>query len=421
MTQHNTVLLPLETWAYSSPELAMKGQSIDIGLFAEALLYYDCVIVNPQNQNHFADFIRWFLKQNKLDTFYSLLKEGVLKIYDYSFITTAIQKDGSYSIWNIQDPIQKEENTFEQRFLYHKSIENLFPKARKRIRLYDALRDNVIEAKADDFGNSVKNAKKDYHNHHRNALVIQAFVDELYSIKKLGKPPEIEATVIQTPGGSKTNITWNISFDELTKLSGDNIKFHNGIPLTASAVSNRFIWSAASLNCDLFLPKPMSILVGDKLYESVEKIAKCGEVIEDLKAKVEFPNIRKLVNDGKLDIDEILKIRKKSKIFRSWLQQESERDRDAIIAYHNEISNESGFLKGARKALNLFGLIGGGAIGGAIGASMIGPVGGAVGGGIGGVAGYLAELTSKIGADWKPVIFGEWVKNRIEHIVKDKA
>lgn len=246
-------------------------------------------------------------------------------------------------------------------------------------------------------------------------------MDELYSIKKLGKPPEIAASVIEAPNSSKTYIRWNISFEELNKLSGDKIIFHKGIPLTASAISNRFIWSAASINCDLFIPRPMSVLIGDKLYECVEKISKRGEVIEDLKAKVEFPNIRGLVNEGKINIDEILQIRKKSKKFRQWLQQESERDRDAIIAYHNEISNDCGFLKGARKVINLFGIIGGGAIGGAIGTSIGGPVGGAVGGGTGGAVGYLVDITTKIGADWKPVVFGNWIRNRIEYIVKDKV
>ena len=51
---------------------------------------------------------------------------------------------------------------------------------------------------------------------------------------------------------------------------------------------------------------------------------------------------------------------------------ESDRDRDAIIAYHHEVAKESGIVKATRKALNLFGVIGGGALGGALGNVMSG-------------------------------------------------
>ena len=66
MTNHKSVLVPLEAWTYSSLGLKIAGKSIDIGLFAEALLYYDCVIVNPTNQPQFAEFIRWFRNRSSL-------------------------------------------------------------------------------------------------------------------------------------------------------------------------------------------------------------------------------------------------------------------------------------------------------------------------------------------------------------------
>ncbi len=163
------------------------------------------------------------------------------------------------------------------------------------------------------------------------------------------------------------------------------------------------------------------MLVGDKLYESTETVAKAGNVIDQLKATVEFPDVRGLVNSGKLDFSDVLTIRMKAQRFRDWLQNESDRDRDAIIAYHNEVATEAGLVHGARKALNIFGVIGGGATGAYVGTLLGGPAGGALGGAAGSAVGYLAEVTSKLGANWRPVIFGHWLRHRIENVVRDRG
>ncbi len=413
-------LVPLESWCYASPELLASGHSIDIGLFAEALIYYDCVAVIPATQPHFADFIRWFMEQQCFGELLSLFTDGVLKVYDYSFLTAAVEKDGIFSIWNIQDPIQARPNTFEQRYLYHPSVETVLPqKARYRSKVYKALRGNVIEVKADEFGSAVENARYDFDNPCRNQLIVQAFVDELYSFRQMGSAPEIRADVVNVDEESRSsNITWNVNFNQLSQYAGKELNFHMGTPLTAGAHSNRLIWSASRLGCDLYLPKPMSLLVGDKLYESTEIIVKAGTLIEQLERTVNFPDIRGLVNSGSLKLVDILSIRKKAQKFREWLQHESERDYDAIVAYHNEIARESGFASAGRKALKIFGVVGGGALGDAIGNAVAGPVGGAIGGSAGSALSYLIDVAASYGTNWKPVIFGEWLRERVEKNIK---
>lgn len=420
MAGHDTTLVPLEAWAYASPSLKVGGKSVDVGLLAESLIYYDCVYANPANATDLAELISWIASSGGIDNLYRLLEEGALKFYDYSFMTSVIEKEGVYSLWNIQDQIQQKENTFEQRFLYHPSVEQLVPKSRHRRRLYSAFKENVIEVKSSSFSNAIENARQDFTDPRRIALVVQAFTNEVYRYRHLGRPPKVQAQVSSSEDAEKHHLTWNIDFNELSNLAGTELNFHNGTPLTASAHSNRLIWSAAMMGCDLFLPSPMSALVGDKLYESTHRATKLENTIAELKAQVEFPDIRSLVNEGKIGLSDILKIRKKAKRFRSWLQQGSERDRNAIIAYHNEVARETGFSKAARKAVSLFGVVGGGAAGSAIGASMGGPVGGAIGGAAGSSIGYLAEIASKIGSNWRPVVFGDWLKDRIqEHMERN--
>ena len=164
----------------------------------------------------------------------------------------------------------------------------------------------------------------------------------------------------------------------------------------------------------------MAVLVGDKLYESTQRVSKTGSVIQELKAKVEFPDVRSLANSGKIDFRYILSIRKKSRKFREWLQQESERDRDAIIAYHNETAREMGLITVGRKSLSILGVIGGSAAGSFLGTTIAGPVGAAVGGATGSMIGYFADIASKIGGNWKPIVFGNWFRKRIENYLEKK-
>lgn len=220
MSDHTTALVPIEAWCYNSPELRANGTLVDVGLLAEALIYYDRVLVNVANQPQFAELLSWFVAQNKYGDFLALINSGVLKIYDCSFATAAILlPSGAYHITNIQDTIQAEPDTFEQRFLYHKTVQSCLKHARQRARLYKTLRDNVIEVKADEFGSSAENAVKDYARADRYALNIQALVDELYAFREPGRPPEVEASVDVSSDGNRKTIRTNIDFSTLNEDS----------------------------------------------------------------------------------------------------------------------------------------------------------------------------------------------------------
>src|SRR3990172_1943475 len=106
MANHDRALVPLEAWAFSSPEVKAGGRSIDIGLLAESLLYYDTVLVNITNQPQLAEFLAWAIGQDAFNTLLDLFKDGTLTFYDYSFATAAMRKDGTYSIWSVQDSTQ---------------------------------------------------------------------------------------------------------------------------------------------------------------------------------------------------------------------------------------------------------------------------------------------------------------------------
>lgn len=420
MSDHTKTFVPLEAWCYNSPELKFAGHSIDIGLFAEALIYYDCLVVNITNQPQFGEFLKWFIKQDNLDDFIALVRDGTIIIYDYSFATAPvlIKHIGEYVLMHLQDEIQAQPGTFEKRFLNHEAVQSCIDSPKKRKALRNALSGNVIEAKAKDFGKKViDNATSDYHNPARNKLIVQAFLDKLYRFHNLGKPPEINVIVTPLSKGTKHKVTWNIDFDKIKEIAGKNLNFDKHTPLIAAAYSNRLLWTAAQMECDLYLGEPMSILAGDKLYESSFKISKTQSIIRSLQTGVEFPDIRRLVNEGQIELKETLRIRKKAKKFRDWLQNESDRDRDAIIAYHREVARELGIITAGRKVLKMFGAVAPGAVGYGAGSLIADAPGAILGAAAGGAAGYIFDLASKLGANWRPVVFGDWLKERIAKIV----
>lgn len=244
---------------------------------------------------------------------------------------------------------------------------------------------------------------------------MQYFVDELYGFRGLTDRPTV---VARREGGPDTyTIHFNISFDALGHVAGTNLNVNPGTPLSGSVHANRFIWSAASLNCDLFLPSPVAKVVGDKLYEIERVSPRTQGIIEQLQASVEFPDLRRLVNSGQLSFAEVLRIRNKANRFRKWLQDESDRDRDALIAYHHEVAKEAGLVRFGRQGLSLFGVIGGGALGGTLGALTTDPTTAAVAGAAGSAAGYLLDVVSRIRAEWRPVVFGNWMKERIAKLL----
>lgn len=411
--KHTQTLVPIETWCYASPEEAIKWNKIDLWLFAESLLYYDKVMVAPSNPDIFYELLSYFHKRNQLDIFYELFDDEIIWIYDHAFISTAVSKDWEFSIWNIQDPIQERANTFKQRYLYNPKIDEILPKARHRKRLYNALEWNFIEGKASDFEVEINDARDDFGNNKRNAIIVQALVDNIYSIYNLGKSPDITVR-IDSNIEWKYSITWNFDFNELNRITWNKLWLHLWVPFTALANSNRLIWTAAKLWSDLYLPSPMSQLIWNKLQESLLRNNKPQWITHILKDKTWFPDIRSLVNNWVLDFSDILKIRKEAKKFRLWLQEEWEKDRDAIFAYQNEVIESVWLEKYWKKAYQIFWVLWGGSLVWSLATTQFqDPI---IGASLWTIAGsFINHLWKKLETEWRPIVFWNWTNNYIKN------
>src|SRR5712691_719003 len=185
MSDHTHALVPIEAWSFSSPDLRVQSKNVDVGLLAESLIYYESVAFNVGNPHQFAEFLSWFVSHGNYADFLSLVRDGTISIYDYAFITAPIFKDGVYSIWNIQDQIQVQPDTFERRVLYHKAVENVLPKSRHRKALYEAIRNHVCEVKSEHFKAAIENARIDFRDPRRQEVIVQALVDSIFEFKGL--------------------------------------------------------------------------------------------------------------------------------------------------------------------------------------------------------------------------------------------
>lgn len=403
MSDHTLALVPLSTGYHQAPDLLARHRSVDTGLLAEALIYYDRTLITVDNPHHFADLISWLTQQGLSHSqLIDLLQEGTLSVYYYAFTTNPyveFRNSGLHihGLYNFQDQKMEQPNSFPDRFLGFEKLVESFASQREFSQFCSALDGKVIEVKAAEIGaHAIDNAWKDFLQPERNALIAQQIVNEIYRIKSLGKAPRVSVEIVREE--STHQVRWNIPLDRLPALEADtNIKAAATLPLTAAAEANKYLWSADKLRCDLYLGKPVSVVVGDKLYEAAHAAAKIRNLVNELEVRVDFPDVRRCVNEDKIDFDKVLEIRRKAKKFRQWLQSEGDRDRDAIIAYHQEVANESGFTRVGRRALRMFGCVSGAALGASVVHDhALGAVAGAViGEGVNEAVKYLFDIGAK--------------------------
>ena len=129
MSKHSKTIVSLEAWTFNAPDLLVnKSVAVDVGNLAEALIYYDSVLLIPGTERHFALFLNWFIERDKLAELLALIGDGTIQILHYAFFTAPILKDNTYSIWNINDPIYQRGDSFFSKILYHDSVSVGFPR-----------------------------------------------------------------------------------------------------------------------------------------------------------------------------------------------------------------------------------------------------------------------------------------------------
>jgi hypothetical protein len=420
---HTTALVPLETWSYHSPRLAIAGKRVDVGGLAEALIYYENVFANVQRTSDLEFIVGRFAQDRALDSFRSLVASGNLRIFNFAFDSMPFENEGLHGLANFQGEDQIEPGWIDRGIVNRLPLDRWVTKSRHRKSIIQGIRANAIEVKAKEFGVAIDNALHDLEEPRRAALLVQALMDDVHDLLPDGKRPEVTAEVTSGPKG-RTTVKWSVDLKAIG-LEIKDYRLDAHTPVAAAVQSNRLVWAAARHNLDLFSGPSLSRLIGDKLFEIASRGTRTQDVLEQLETEVEFPDVRSLVNSGRLPLSEVVRIRAKAGRFRTWLQDEAERDRNAIIAYHHEVAKESGLTKMGRKVLR-FANVGSGAIGTLTGTAVttatgepsLGLLAGAA---VGKGTSFLLESLAKMGEGWRPVTFGEWAKTRIKKYLDETS
>jgi hypothetical protein len=452
MSDHSVTFVPVATGYFQSPELFVRGRTVDTGLLAEALIFYDQILINVDNPHQFADLISWLVQQGLSHAnLMRLIKDRSIQIYNYAFTTNPHVEPARgliYGLYNFQDQVMIKPNSFAERFLRFEGLRNSFGTVRQYEKFCEAVDGRVVEVKSDEIGpEGIFNAWRDFLNPSRNALISRNLIREMYRIKRMGKPPGVKVAVKPIRSGQDFNellarlssqsgsilvrspeeigcglheLNWDVDLTSLPGLEGPKIMFGATLPLSAAAMANKYIWSAAKLKCDLYLPRSVDSIVGDKLYEANQAVTqsqtKTRTFIRRLELKAAFPDIRRHVNLDKIDFDQVLRFRRnpKTKKFRRFLKAEADGDRDTLVAYLDESARSSGFTRVRKRVLPLL----------SAGAGFTSVVGGAMGSAktavLGGVASFLIGVGASIGTEWTPKVFGDWYGREITKLLKEE-
>ena len=456
MTERSLALVPVASGYFQSPELFARGRTVDTGLLAEALVFYDQVLIHVDNPHQFADLISWLVQQGLSQRdLLRLIREGSLQIYNYAFTTNPHVEPANgfiYDLWNIQDQVMIEPNSFGKRFLGFEGLRNSFGTSKQYERFCAAVEGKVVEVKADEIGSEgIMNSWRDFLNPDRNALISRKLIREMYRIRRLGKASKVKVAVTAINSGEDFDellrrhssssrsilvrspeeigcrlheLSWDFDLTNLPGLEGEKIVFGTSLPLSAAAMANKYIWSAAKLKCDLYLPRPIDSIVGDKLYEASEAISKLQTntrtLVRRLELRAAFPDIRRYVNTDKIDLNEVLRLRRNSQTrrFRRFLRTAPDSEREALLAYLHESATSAGYTRVPKRVLPLVNIVAG-AAGIALGSHITQDpvIGSLIGGVLSGGASYLIELGAAM-AGWTPKVFGNWYGAEISRLLK---
>ena len=410
---HSAALVPLTTSAFHGPDLHRRSRTADMGLLAEALVYYDVVYLNVPTTSAFVEFVRWFEESHQLVFLKHLLDDGVLRPLHYRFMTLPSFSNGKFSIKNFQNPPDAFKSEFIEWFLAMPDIQDGLEHVADKAGLLDLVGRAGIDARVADFQDVVPEALRDAQDMGRCSLLVQRLANELVELGAMPRRDEpLSVRKEETTPGS-WRMHWNFDFSDFAVALGKDFGMND--ILGAAATCNRALVAARSLGADIVLGPPMSMLAGDKMVEVAERGDRLPDIVDQLVCDVEFPDVRTLVNRGDLTARDVLGIREESNRFRQWLQGVAERDIDAIVAYHNEVADKTGLQKFGGHALGLFGAVAGTKVGTLVAAATGSPE-----------AGTAAGVATKTMFDsgrrffepWRPIVFGKWVRREIDALIR---
>lgn len=327
-----TVVVPVDVWSFQSPDLALAGIHTDVGLLAESLVYHESSFAAVQNARHVQDIVKWFARFGEIKILEKLLSDRVLQIGIYSFLSTAIEKDGLVLTYNVQEENAAIPGRSKSLILARRNFQAHIG-AKNAATLEAKLMSGSLEWYSEQFSEAIEAARADQQNPVRQTNIVRSLLGELRGVAQLPDPSTVNASV-RDSGLGRIDINWGMNIAPLESIAG--LGFHRTHMITAAAICNRLIATAARLGAGLYLSRPMAPIVLEKLATIGGGPTAIRDLLRDLERRISYPDIRARVNRGQMAPSTVLALRAASKPARVWLQDDGERDPRAFAQYLQE-------------------------------------------------------------------------------------
>ncbi len=403
-------LVPIPTWYGNAPELHMAGIPADVGAFAEALLFYDRLLVQVESERQLHCLLSWFTSSVDSDRFTKLLEEGSVQFIYFDWVATPVQRNDSddYLLWNIVEEKPKGLNP-DRLYKFKKRVIPLpsryFSSSRKMRRFADVLHSSVVVVDVDSFGNGISVSRAWVEQQETHRLILQSLVDSLHSTGALEGCPKVEVTVEDLKRGKK-RIHSNVSFDDIAKKLPVNSGFGKSVPLAIGTNLARLAWAAANNDTDLYVSNPMLTAANHLISEAVGEAGKVQSGLDVLSTEHSLPDIRMQVNSNEVSAEKILRLRTEVTEFRDWFHQTISEERSIDQAYANDVVNRYGISSRLQRSLEATVATGTTSAVGLATAQFDPAVCAIATSASAGVIHFELDLVKKLCGEWRPKIFG---------------
>jgi hypothetical protein len=408
------VLVPLNTWFGSSPDLMRRGIKTDLGALAEALIYYDQMFVRVENQEQFYALFNWFKESAGVEKLLNLMNHGELSFYHHNFLSPPVYRrdSDSYDFINIQEEPKDRLDSF-RRHIVGGEMDRFFPTRRKLKSFWNTVKSGAVTVvDADVFGIEIEKARELLEPNVMQSMIVH-LMESLHKAGFIDEIPDVKVWAEDLSSGGRRYHFDNLDFNLWKEKFGKEFNFGKHIPLAIASNTNRLLWSAANLQADLYTGSPTYEFLCDTLEETVKHFRETKRVLKRFEIDLEFPDIRSSVNQGLITASQVLRIREEAAAkFRTWLHKVADMERDEIVAYYNDFFSNLNLTERSTKYLKLAILVAVPSGSAAIGAQLSDPASAAIGTAVSTILSKM--LYEKIAGGWTPKVFGNTLKRIVD-------
>lgn len=308
---------------------------IDIGMLVECMLFYDKTNVIATH-----GILKQLLIDFGIDNLIELTEEGFLKImYAESFTGIKTEKNALGIEFHAPVIFSSPQHMFQD--VIRKNCIEVSGKEGKGRRLARRLERNVEVIHHDII--VTQGAKESFLDQEYIKKAIPIAITRLLSLPEI--PTDIEFATEDTPIG--VVIHSNINYIQLNEFYNKKFNTLNSTISPASLLGNLYdvefdLYYASSLLSEIATSSIGSDLMIEKLEYLVNRGRKSKEAINQFNKLIlnDTKTLRESVNARKVDMQDVVKLIKKSRKFKDWLRKQSPNS-DLLNEYYNAVTKET--------------------------------------------------------------------------------